>query len=225
MGLDGVELVMAVEEEFQIAISDSEASDCTTVRKLVELVHSRLRQSSKDPCPSQHSFYLARQKLIDLLHVQRNEIKPDTNLEEIIPRENRKSLWKEVTTAMGEGEFFRGRLDRPKWMTYSSFPVFLLLPCAFLKFRYDFPFTLALISSLPVYVVLEWATRWLFSVEFPDGMSKVKDLIKLVKSLDSRTWSEEEVFAKIRTITAEQLGVDELMVTLDAKFVDDLGLC
>lgn len=225
MGLDGIELVMAVEEEFQIAISDSEASDCTTVRNLVELVHSRLRHSSKDPCPSQHSFYLARQKLIDLLHVQRNEIKPDTNLEEIIPRKNRKNHWKKVTASMSEGEFFRGRLDRPKWMTYSSFPAFLLLPCAILKFWYDFPFTLALISSLPVYVVLEWATRQLFSVEFPDGMSKVKDLIKLVKSLDSKTWTEEEVFVKIRTITAEQLGVDESLITLDARFIDDLGLC
>jgi acyl carrier protein len=225
MGLDGVELVMAVEEEFQIAISDSESNECTTVGKLVELVHSRLRHSSKDPCPSQHSFYLARQKLIDLLHVQRNEIKPDTNLEEIFPKKNRKNLWKEVTTSMSEGEFFRGRLDRPKWMSYSSFPAFLLLPCAILKFLYGFPFTLALISSLPIYVVLEWATRRLFSVEFPDGMSKVKDLIKLVKSLDSKTWTKEDVFIKIRTITAEQLGIDASLVTLDAKFVDDLGLC
>jgi acyl carrier protein len=224
MGLDSVELVMAVEEEFQIAISDSEASDCTTVRKLVELVHSRLRHSSKDPCPSQHSFYLARQKFIDLLHIHRNEIKPDTKLEEIIPTKNRKNLWKEVTTALSEGEFFRGRLVRPKWMTYSSFPAFLLLPCAVLMFCFDFPFTLALISSLPIYAALEWATRWLFSVEFPDGMTKVKDLVKLVKSLDSRTWTEEEVFAKIRTITAEQLGIDESVITLDAKFIDDLGV-
>jgi hypothetical protein len=56
-------------------------------------------------------------------------------------------------------------------------------------------------------------------------MSQVKDLIKLVKSLDSKTWSEEEVFAKVRVITAEQLGVNESQVTLDAKFIDDLGLC
>jgi len=55
-------------------------------------------------------------------------------------------------------------------------------------------------------------------------MSKVKDLIKLVKSLDSKTWTEEEVYAKIRTITAKQLGIDESVVTLDAKFVDDLGV-
>ncbi|MBV5350404.1 hypothetical protein JZU71_04570, partial [bacterium] len=61
--------------------------------------------------------------------------------------------------------------------------------------------------------------------EFPDGMSQVKDLIKLVKSLDSKTWSEEEVFVKVRAITAEQFGVDESKVTRDAKFIDDLGLC
>lgn len=87
MGLDGVELVMVVEEEFQIAISDSEANECSTVRILVELVHSHLRHSSTDPCPSQHSFYLARRNLISILQAQRNEIKPDTNLEEIIPKE------------------------------------------------------------------------------------------------------------------------------------------
>jgi len=109
-------------------------------------------------------------------------------------------------------------------MTYTTFPVFFLLPCAICKFWFDFPFTLALISSLPVYVVLEGTTRLLFSVEFPEGMSHVKDLVKLVKSLDSRTWSEEEVFVKIRAITAEQLGIDESLITLDAKFVDDLGV-
>jgi len=102
MGLDGVELVMAVEEEFQIAISDSEANECSTVRKLVELVHSRLRHSSTDPCPSQHSFYLARQKLISILHTPRQKIKPETKLDEIIPKKHRKRLWSEVTTALAE---------------------------------------------------------------------------------------------------------------------------
>ena len=113
MGLDGVELLMAVEEEFQIAISDSEASECTTVGKLVELVHSRLRHTTKDPCPSQHSFYLARQKLITLLHIPRSVIKPDTKLEEIVPKKNRKKLWKELIHALSSGDFFKYRLVRP----------------------------------------------------------------------------------------------------------------
>lgn len=47
MGLDAVELVMAIEEEFQIAISDSEAAECPTVQELVEVILSRVRQTGK----------------------------------------------------------------------------------------------------------------------------------------------------------------------------------
>lgn len=186
--------------------------------------HSRLRHTSTDPCPSQHSFYLARQNLIALLHVPRNEITPGTNLEDLIPKKNRKKLWKELTVALSDGDFFQCRLVRPKWMTYSSFPAFFLLPCAILTFWVEFPVTLALISGLPVYLLFEWATRVFFSVEFPEGMCQVKDLAKLATSLDSRTWSKDEVYAKIRTITAEQLGIDESVVTPDARFIDDLGI-
>ncbi|KAB0664250.1 hypothetical protein F6V25_13845 [Oryzomonas japonica] len=222
MGLDAVELVMAVEEEFQIAISDSEACECTTVGKLVELVHSRLRHTSKGPCPSQHSFYIARQKLIEITHIPRHQIKPDTNLGDIIPRKKRKKLWKKVTTALSEGVFYQNRLVRPKWMIYGLIPAFFVLSCATFIFWLGFPFSLAIISTLPVYIILVMTTQ-LFASEFPAEMSQVKDLIKLVKSLDSRTWSEEEVFAKIKTVTAEQLGINESLITRDAKFVDDLG--
>jgi acyl carrier protein len=222
MGLDGVELVMAVEEEFQIAISDSEVAECTTVGKLVKLVHSRLRHSNTEPCPSQHSFYLARQKLISFLHIPREKIKPETKLEEIIPKKNRKRLWSQVTTAMAaDGVFYHNRLVRPKWMTYGLLPAFFVMPCAYLLWI-GFPFALSLISALPVFIFFERITR-LFSTEFPNKMSQVKDLIKLIKSLNSKTWSEEEVFVKIRGITAKQLGIDESLVTLDAKFIDDLG--
>ena len=37
MGLDGVELILAIEEEFQIAISDAEASESDTVEKVVDM--------------------------------------------------------------------------------------------------------------------------------------------------------------------------------------------
>jgi len=223
MGLDGVELVMAVEEEFQMAISDSEASDCTTVRKLVELVHSRLRHTSKDPCSSQHTFYLARQKLISILHIPRQKIKPETKLDELIPTKNRKRLWRELTTALADGVFFHNRLVRPKWVTRGLLPAFIILYLA-IHFWLGFPFATSLTYTLLLFVLLERLTL-LYRNDFPDGMSQVKDLIKLVKSLDSKTWTEEEVFIKIRAITAEQLGVDESQVTLDARFIDDLGLC
>lgn len=221
MGLDGVELVMAIEKEFQIAISDSEATECETVGKLVKLVHSRLRHSNAESCPSQHSFYLARQILISFLHIPREKIKPETRLDKIIPNKNRKRFWSQITKELADGVFLHNRLVRPKWMTYGLIPAAFVLPCAYFLWI-GFPFALSLIITLPVFIIIELLTR-LFRIEFPHGMSQVKDLVKLVKSLDSKTWSEEEVFVKIRVITSDQLGVDESLVTLDARFIDDLG--
>lgn len=139
-----------------------------------------------------------------------------------MPTKERKRLWGEVSTALAAGVFAHNQLVRPKWITYGLLPAFFVFLCAFF-YRFGFPFALSLISTLPVFILLERITR-LFSTEFPDEMSQVKDLIKLVKSLDSKTWSEAEVFAKIRAITVDQLGIDESLITLDARFIDDLGL-
>ncbi len=35
--------------------------------------------------------------------------------------------------------------------------------------------------------------------------------------------AKDEVLKKVKEITSEQLGVDEAQITLNAKFVDDLG--
>ncbi|MBA7679906.1 Acyl carrier protein [subsurface metagenome] len=35
--------------------------------------------------------------------------------------------------------------------------------------------------------------------------------------------TKDEILKKVKEITSEQLGVDEAQITLDAKFVDDLG--
>ncbi len=40
MGLDSVEIVMAIEDEFGITIPDEQAQDCHTVGELIEIVWS-----------------------------------------------------------------------------------------------------------------------------------------------------------------------------------------
>jgi len=74
MGLDALELVIAVEDEFKIALSNEETSRVQTVSDLVELVFSRLRQDKSQPCPSQHCFYVIRRNVIDAWGVERSRI-------------------------------------------------------------------------------------------------------------------------------------------------------
>lgn len=49
MGLDSVELVMAVEEHFKIAISDADAVRCVTPAILIDVVLAKLAEPAPEP--------------------------------------------------------------------------------------------------------------------------------------------------------------------------------
>ena len=93
MGLDGVELVMAVEDEFKVTLTDADAGQCVTVGMLVNLIHSRVRHNAQDPCLSQQGFHIVRKTMIDLLGLKRSQIKLETKLEDLIGRADRKKVW------------------------------------------------------------------------------------------------------------------------------------
>jgi acyl carrier protein len=222
MGLDGVELLMAVEEEFKIAISYEEAAQCVTVGKLVDLVHSRLQQTREAPCASQHGFYVIRDQLVKVLGAAREQIKPETNLKDLLGRKDRKRRWRVLIQSIVKKDPMLPGLVRPAWMIL----VLLLLMagvCFSLTFFTWVPFSFSLIVALIAGISVDLLMTP-FKCELPSKITQVKDLIPFVTTLDSRILSKEEVFQKIRAITVEQLGVNESHVTLDAHFVDDLGV-
>lgn len=223
MGLDAVELVMAVEEEFKIVLADAEAAQCTTVGKLVEYVFARLRQTAGGPCPSQHGFYVVRRTLMDLAGAPRVQIKPDTRLDHLIGWTGRRRVWRGLMGSLTGCKAAWPPLACPRWlklMVAVIIPVVVmgLWMMAFSWSSFDQAFVLAASAGLLGYGLTMPLHR-----AFPRGFSQVQDLVKLVTTLDTRTWSRDEVFQKIRVITAGQLGVDQSLVTWDAEFVNDLG--
>lgn len=72
MGLDIVELIMRVEETFEIEIPDEEASELNTVGKLYQAILCRLGFEDLQRCPSSAVFYQARHALMQMSGVPRN---------------------------------------------------------------------------------------------------------------------------------------------------------
>jgi len=84
MGLDTVELVMAWEEEFGIAISDSDAEKMLTVRNAID--HIALRLGVADGpgvCPSMRAFHRLRRDF-RLAGFRRRDIRPSTRYQELL---------------------------------------------------------------------------------------------------------------------------------------------
>lgn len=117
MGLDGVELVMEIEEEFGIKLSENDARFMKSVNDIVTVVAakvaspgdsagaaSRLKELSiirkgdrvrrQAPC-----FYRLRQILSDSLLVNNRLIRPDTDLRRLIPAAQRVYIWQDLRAA------------------------------------------------------------------------------------------------------------------------------
>lgn len=86
MGLDLAELVIDVEEEFGIRITDEEAQRCNTVGELVAYVQACLGVKGRQWCWTGHAFRALREALVVEARVPRAGLRPSTPLREALPR-------------------------------------------------------------------------------------------------------------------------------------------
>jgi hypothetical protein len=92
MGLDGVELMVRVEQAFQISISDPVAARILTPRDLIDYVSSLVVVESSERCETQKIFYTIRQSLST-----RASIQLDTKLTELFSFQP----WAVIRTRLG----------------------------------------------------------------------------------------------------------------------------
>ena len=97
MGLDGVELIMNIENKFDIKVSDEEACQTTTVGKMYQRVLDKVRVSNTGQCSSQKAFYSLRKVLMVNLGIEKQVITPKTKTDLLFPEIERGELWEKVS--------------------------------------------------------------------------------------------------------------------------------
>lgn len=85
MGLDSVELVMAIEEEFGLDIPDRDAEKMFTVGDVYNWLKIRIASADPVACLTQRVFYKLRRALIENYRLERHAIAPDTRLTDLLP--------------------------------------------------------------------------------------------------------------------------------------------
>lgn len=120
MGLDGVELVLATEETFGISIPDGDAATLVTPALLIKHVQTAVASKPKSkPCLSQRAFHRVRSRLCEVINTPRREIKLDTRINRVFPKETREEKWRDFRsvsnmTRLPDLRFGRGTLFSPK---------------------------------------------------------------------------------------------------------------
>jgi hypothetical protein len=100
MGLDAVELVIEVEEEFGVAIPDEEAGCMITLGHLHDYLLEANGRLHRSPCLTQGAFYRIRRAMVDTLGVDRCSIRPSTALLPLLGESRRWKKWRQIENAL-----------------------------------------------------------------------------------------------------------------------------
>ena len=218
MGLDTVELVIAFEEEFGVAIDNDDAEKMKNPGDVADYMISRVRSNSDDPCLSQIGFYHIRSILMDEFNIPRKLIHPNTLLKDVIGDDIRNN-WTRLKKALGADYF--PKLKRIPAFTFTittGIPGLVSL-CLIWSGQSG---SIAFISFLTLAVIANQLTSNRGNV-IPSNVSTVATLIPFVGCVSTKVWSREQALKQVIEITAEQLGIKKENIRENSHFVHDLG--
>lgn len=231
MGMDAVEIVMAVEDAFDIQIEDCEAERLVTPGQLIELVMSKVGTTKTGICLTHRSFNLLRGFFVRRCELQRKQIRPHASLRETIPPENRQYWLQQLSAELMITSL--PKLVRPDWLKTLLWGLALLagFAAAVSLGRLNSPLWLpGLLAAAIATGYIGMAVTKSCCTEFPKDVSTVGALAKWVLTHkpdlaipEKTSWTREQVVSRVREIVIYTLGCDSTYRE-DARFVEDLGL-
>jgi acyl carrier protein len=246
MGLDIVELVMEIEEEFDIRIPDDEAAQIMTLAHLHSFIHAQLRgRTNMDYCPSSRAFYRLRRVLTGEFGISRQSVTTRACMEGLLARDGRQRHWARLGRLLGGWEM--PPLRRPDWavraMLLSGFGVVVSAMSCVVMIMANGPTWAPASALLLCAALLGLAFRGTesFAIELPPSCMSVRGTVQsLLRTNYGRLVTEtgedhgrlvreagglqqDEVWQRMCKIISKQLGVGLDKLTPDTRFTDDLG--
>ncbi len=196
MGLDSVELVMAIEDKFGIAIPDAECEQIATVQQMADSVFEKIKLKPNEKCLSQIVFYRIRKAFEQFGNEKRN-ITPNTKMSELLSETDLKNDWTRLGIRIGLKIPDLVDLDLDKTLNKEV---------RFLGFKI-FDRTEPVAEN-----TLRKFTDWIVSMNYD----------KLI-SFDNIS-SKYEIERIICAITEDRIGVPISEIELHHSFTNDLGI-
>ena len=231
MGLDAVELVLEVEDEFGIAIPDRDAERLRTVGDLHDYACRRVAGVPSGVCRSRSAFYALRRSVVARLGVDRRAVRPDARVEAHLPASGRRGAWAALGRDAGA---VLPPLVPPTAVALAGLASVALLlaamgivPLVLDRTGSATAATSVVLAALASVVASAVACRWT-ATRPPAGCETYRGVVRRAVALDAgggadRRRTEADVWERVVTIISEQTGHRRERVTRDLDLVRDLG--
>jgi hypothetical protein len=245
MGLEGLELILAVEDEFGIWIPEERAQEMETVRDFYDYILDTLISTRPGVCPSMFVFYRMRRALAQSLGIDRRSITPDSDFREVLGDEDaRREHWERMRDQVGlaiaalemppEHQRMVRKIRFSERVAYVGLLLTAVILCGVFVYWWLAPLALitaALMGAWLAFPCAEWRRAYerSHSTIIPAGHETPRAIISRIVPenewlirRESREWLraniEERLLHHVREVACYLPGD----ITLDSRLVDDL---
>ena len=120
--------LLKLEKSFGIKFAENSMKDAKTFGDICDIIESHINLTDKNDCTTQQAFYKVRKAIGLTQNIDERNIEPQTKLEDIFPRSNRRQNVKHFQQALG---FTVDILTMKTWLAVTIFIGFVLSLIAF----------------------------------------------------------------------------------------------
>jgi acyl carrier protein len=228
MGLDFVEIVMEVEDQFGIHFKLDELSHVRTVGDFVAVIRARISAAADTTCPCLTQFHRLRQLVRQTTGEPDLRIRPKSSLQATLTTEECRRLWQRLPDVFGytppdlavppKLRQFLVRLSLYSLtcsLAYTLKTDILLLPLALLLNAFLAITIYQISTSFRSVPPVGWET-------YGDVTRQLIRTVMAVKNLHLKT--DEAILNQLQPIFHEILNVDPCEVVPNALLIEDLGV-
>jgi len=204
--------ILKLEKSFGVKFADNSMKDAKTFGDICDIIESQINLTDKNDCTIQQAFYKVRKAIGLTQNFDESKIKPQTKLEDIFPRSNRRQNVKNFQQALG---FSVDILSMKSWLALTLAAGFILSLIAFF-FSWQYA-----IAGLTFFTLVMWTANK-FSKEL--NVSTVRELTEKISrehySLARRqsgTVNKNEIVKIIQDVFIADHLLDREHLTKDAS--------
>ncbi|MCO5936585.1 hypothetical protein NAF17_13650 [Mucilaginibacter sp. RB4R14] len=210
---DVSDVLLKIERSFNIRFTDEDLTHVKTFGAMCDMVVNKVKQVQSDSCTTQQAFYKLRNAINAKKPIEKCDLKPQTKLCELFPRDNRIEVVADLENEMG----LHMNLLRPKPGVVWAFSVALLASVT-VSFMFGIIGYIGMVISITGLILAGKFGRELKVKTLGDLSEKIAREHFLKCRRDASTVNRAEVADKVKELFADYLHVEPTSLRKEARF-------
>jgi acyl carrier protein len=207
------DLLIKVEDSFDIKFIDDELVHITNFGELCDHIANKIKLDNSDDCTSQQAFYKLREAISSTLQIDNKTISTDFPLVNFLPRKSRRSRTKKLEKCLG---FKLNILRPPHWVTW-IFIILFLVSIVALFFNWQIG-----LLGLSISIAGTWIANKIGNELDLQTVGQVAEKITIENYLKSRrnpkTFNKKEIEKVLTDWFSNEFNLDKSKSTREAKW-------